>query len=305
MKFSYIPYSHLINDTLSWCDSYANRRWRGLIGVVGIPKSGMIPAQVIASRFNLPLADLEYFISTGGGFYPNRGCRPCQYRKRDTIEACVLLVDDSVHEGSTLRTAEEELLMHWSVVAGQLEVETVAIYGTGYCKDFRYYKEVPLPRIFEWNWTKHPILEDAILDMDGVICRNWTGPQDESEDTMHRYEDWLVKVEPLYLPTRRVRAIASARIEKYREQTEVWLKRWGVEYGDLLLSQRSIKELRADNSHWMHKAEHYAASASPLFIESDLDQAQQIARATGKSVFCPPGPGSNRELGEEGVMVNG
>lgn len=298
MTLAYVSYTQLIQDTLAWCDSPDNRYWRNCLGVVGIPKSGMIPAQVIASRFNLPLSDIDTFLLKG--FYSNHGGRSNQYQRRDyDPNRPVLVVDDSVHGGATLRVVEEEIRNNWSYLG--LPYEVVAVYGTGHCKDYRYYKDVPVSRIFEWNWTKHPMLEDSFLDMDGVLCEDWKGPSDTSEKTTLLYERWLVDVEPLYLPTRKVRAIASARIEKYRPQTEEWLRKWGVEYDTLHLCPLTRDELLRDNSHWVHKAQVYGESASYLFIESDPDQAERIAAVTSKTVFCPPCP----TLGREGKVYRG
>lgn len=294
MTLSFIPYNQLVKDTLEWCETNANREtvvdsWRFLLGVVGVPKSGMVPAQIIASRFNCPLADVEYFLTTGGRFYPGKGSRSNQFwdkPERFYSRGSLLVVDDSVHEGSTLRSVREDVLRHAGISTGNIEF--AAVYGSGYCKDFSYFKEVPLPRIFEWNWTKHPALEWAMLDMDGVICENWTGPRDGEPQTVKQYEEWLEWVNPLYLPTRKVAAVVSARIEKYRHQTRVWLDKWGVRYENLYLCQSTWEELRANNSHWVHKAEIYRLSQSNLFVESDHDQAEKIAKESGKPVFVPP-----------------
>lgn len=285
MTLSFVPYRQLVQDTLAWCEQPENHKWRTLGGVIGIPKSGMLPAQVVASRFNIPLVSLEHFLSTGGRFYPGRGGRGNQYWHGLPDKRCsVLIIDDSIHEGSTLRNIKQEVLNY---LPSEYDIYIGAVYGSGYCKEFSYYKEIPLPRLFEWNWQKHPMMKEAIFDMDGVICEDWPGSKD---DDISVYEKWLEDVKPLYLPTQRIRAIATARIEKYREVTEKWLDRWHVLYDELEMADCTIEEIRAKGNYAEHKAIFYVGSASPLFIESELWQCEYIAKKSGKSVLYPPRP---------------
>ena len=55
----------------------------------------------------------------------------------------------------------------------------------------------------------------------------------------------------------------------------------------IMLDMDSAEERRRLNVHAKFKAQVYASiKESPLFIESDPNQAQEIAQLSGKDVFC-------------------
>src|SRR3990167_9606945 len=97
---NFVSYRELIQDTDNLCSR--NPQWRHLAGVVGIPRSGMIPATQIAMRYNLPLVDLHTFLNMSGRFYPSREGQ--QYGSR-TGSKGILLVDDSSWSGNSLLSA--------------------------------------------------------------------------------------------------------------------------------------------------------------------------------------------------------
>lgn len=82
-------------------------RWAGVDVVVGLPKSGMLPASYIATALNVPLLDIDAFVyraSIGSGRRPLRGFEDFP-RQGDRV----LVVDDSISSGRALRAAEEKL----------------------------------------------------------------------------------------------------------------------------------------------------------------------------------------------------
>lgn len=292
---NFVSLADLTRDVFAWVDS--RPEWRGLAGVVGIPRSGVLPATMIALRLNLPLADLEFFLENGGRFYPARHGRSDCYVRMDDSKETVLVVDDSVSAGTTMTWARGELSRtRWS-----WRYEFGAVYGPSIKSPieawFDLYRRVSNPRMFEWNWTRSHYLDDAMLDLDGLICED---PDPLIARSPERYERWLPTARPLHLPLRKVRAVVSARLERYREQTERWLAEHGVRYDDLYLIGGGMTEedRTRDDLHWRHKAGHYGQSASPLFIESDLGQARLIHEATGKAVLVPPSPGRGYQLYE-------
>ena len=70
--------------------------------VVGIPRSGMLAANIIALNLNLPLTDLD-------GYLEGRLMRSGQ-RGRDSVTSThALVVDDSALSGATMRTARARI----------------------------------------------------------------------------------------------------------------------------------------------------------------------------------------------------
>ena len=72
--------------------------------IVGIPRSGMIPALMIAEFMNKRCVDIDSFIEGKTGYIGNRGN---MIRESGTDK--VLVVDDSVAAGTAMRKAKEQL----------------------------------------------------------------------------------------------------------------------------------------------------------------------------------------------------
>jgi len=273
---NFITYRDLIADVNSWVN--ARPDWYECRGVVGIPSSGMIPACVVASRCGLPVTDLETFLNTGGRFSPTRH----PGRAIESYPAGgsrVLVLDDSVYEGTTLRWTERELKSH-SGLAG-VEYEFAAVYSSHSSVPYAYFREVSSPRMFEWNWLRSTTLRECVVDLDGFICEDPPEGISEAE-----YEAWLPRAKPLYLPQSMLGVIASARLEKYRGPTVEWLKRHGVYHHVLYLIDATAQEREAGNLYVEHKVRHYKNSQACLFVESNHDQAAELHRRTEKPVLC-------------------
>jgi uncharacterized HAD superfamily protein len=126
------------------------------------------------------------------------------------------------------------------------------------------------------------------MDIDGLLC---VEPTPEENDDGNRYEQFLRQAYPFHIPTVPVATLVSSRLEKYRAQTEDWLGRHGVQYGELcLLDLPSAAERRRLQAHVPFKAAVYRSkSSASLFLESDLAQAEAIAQRSGKAVICTSG----------------
>tara|TARA_Y100000590_G_C15250040_1_gene837151 strand:- start:309 stop:689 length:381 start_codon:yes stop_codon:yes gene_type:complete len=118
--------------------------------------------------------------------------------------------------------------------------------------------------------------------MDGVLCEDC---QDDSVES--KYLKFLREVKPLYLPKYKVKKIVTARMEKYREETEEWLSRHGVEYEELCMMPCETHQERQQIGFGRWKALKYIEDTSAkLFIESDILQAVEINQITGRPVLC-------------------
>ena len=246
--------------------------------VVGVPRSGMLAASLVALMLNLPLADVD-------GYAQGRVLASGTTRRRQALDVDaasarhVLVVDDSIDTGTSMLRARQAL-------HGLGSRRTFcAVYGTqGVADDCLVLETVPKPRIFEWNLMHHKFLERMALDIDGILCVDPTRAQN---DDGVGYADFLVNAHPLTRPTRKVGSLVTSRLAKYRAPTEAWMARNGVEYGELaMLDLPDAETRRRLGSHARFKARHYRRSDAVLFVESECRQAREIARMSGKDVLC-------------------
>jgi len=89
------------------------------------------------------------------------------------------------------------------------------------------------------------------------------------------------------IPSNPLGGIVTNRLEQHRPQTEGWLRRHGIQYGQLIMSpHRSFTERDHANDAAVRKAEAYGADPTiRLFVESDDHQAIEIFRLTGRPVL--------------------
>jgi orotate phosphoribosyltransferase len=274
--------------------------------IVGIPRSGLLPASMLALLRNLPLAEPD-------GVLENRllasGPRYAESSAADILAkpTRMLVVDDSVRIGAQMTKVRQQLMP----LTARHRVEFAAIYvrpGSEHYVD-HFVERVGMPRFFEWNLLHHSCLECACADIDGLLCRD---PSDEENDDGRAYLDFIARAEPKFIPTKPVGWLVTCRLEKYRKQTERWLKDNGVQYGSLIMMQySSARERAVANAYGSFKAAAYGSVAANLFLESSAAQANEIAEQSGKAVFCTetwqliqpgrksaPTEGSGRILGE-------
>ena len=252
--------------------------------VVGVPRSGMLPGTMIALARNLPLADIDAFAE--GRVLPTGSTRREAGHAVPRGFSHVLVIDDSCRTGASMREARAKL----AGIGETTRVTFAAVYGIeGQAADADFiFAAVPEPRVFEWNVLHHPIVSRACFDIDGVLC---VDPKPEQNDDGQAYLNFLAAAEPLHLPRREIAMLVTSRLEKYREQTESWLARHGIRYRELrMLDVPDAATRRRLGLHASFKAEVYRQSDCALFIESELHQARQIAKLSGKPALSLQGP---------------
>lgn len=249
--------------------------------IVGIPRSGLLVANLLALYLNLPLTDVEglcqrRILSTGPRLDEKR---IPNFSNKDLK---VLVVDDSVYSGTQMEKVKEKI--ESAKLPYRIYYGAVYITPHGHKYVDYWYEIVDLPRCFEWNIMHHGILTSSCVDIDGVLCRD---PTEEENDDGERYREFLANVKPLLVPTKPIGWLVTCRLEKYRELTESWLRKHGIQYKCLLMMGLPDKATRlALGNHAKFKAEIYKSVNASLFIESSYQQALEIAQRTGKPVFC-------------------
>ncbi|WP_346795488.1 phosphoribosyltransferase family protein [Halomonas sp. Bachu 37] len=248
--------------------------------VVGVPRSGMIPASMIALGLHIDVMGLPDFIANQPLITRLRrraGGQPSaawDARK-------VLLVDDSVVTGRTMQQARD------AIPGGcPCSIDTLAIYAD---PDGKQHVDIVLsimqsPYIFQWSLFAPAMLSQSCFDIDGVLC---VDPTAQENDDGEQYVTFLNNAEPLFLPSARIGCLVTNRLEKYRSQTVTWLEQHGIDYEHLvMLDLPSKEERRRQGVHSSHKGLFYKNSDYIFFIESSPRQAGNIARISGKPVYC-------------------
>ena len=245
--------------------------------IVGVPRSGMLPANLLALYLNKPYTDIHSFLN---GHIYKAGARGQFFDIKEFKN--VLVVDDSIASGSAMEKCKESL----KHLNSSFSFSYCAIYvipGKEKMVDY-YFETVPLPRYFQWNILNHTSLEKACFDIDGVLC---VDPAPEQNDDGEKYVDFILNAPPLFIPGSRIGTIVTSRLEKYRKETETWLASNNVKYNDLVMLDLPDMEARQKaNNHAIHKATEYMAKPYVLFVESSRGQAIEINRITKKPVLC-------------------
>lgn len=266
-------------------DALASRYEGKIVGVVGVPRSGALVANLLALRLNIPCTDLFTFKhGVGGSHWWQSGPRMLAgYR-----DGQVLLLDDSLLSGKAMRGAVGYLTGSEQIAPftfRRWQVQPAVLYVHGNAK-LPHVRQVPGPRVFAWNWTHHNLVTHAMFDMDGVLCHDPKVPEDNEAGYLAAIE----QLRPLYIPSRRIKYICTHRLEGRRDVTKHWLERHGVQWNQLIMyPAKTCHERRAagqQDGTWKGRQYKDATDAS-WFVESDPRQAERIAAVSGKSVFCP------------------
>lgn len=248
--------------------------------VVGIPRSGLMVASLIALQRNLPLTDIEG-LATGKLKAAGSTRRRSNWAASVAEAQHILVVDDSISTGAALKEARETI--DSLGLAAKFTYAAPFALPTNFKKVDLYFEVINHPRLFEWNYMHHWAMAHACVDIDGVLCAD---PSFIDNDDGPRYERFLREAPPRLLPTKPVGMVVTSRLEKYRSLTETWLARHGVEYERLaMLEGVTAAERRRGGMHAQFKAEVYQQSPHALFIESNLEQAIDICRIAQRPVY--------------------
>lgn len=255
--------------------------------VIGIPRSGIIVASIIAEFLNVPLIDLDSFVF---GASPTGG-RRLRYRTDSGREKKrALVVDDTLWAGNAIRLARKKL----EPMKDKYEFIYLVAYHEGRCDDIdialedvrRFTNGFKQIVLYEWNILQHhaDVMGKFLFDMDGVFCLD---PPDERDKKA--YQNYIRDATPLFLPTATIGEIVTFRLEANRGITEEWLAGHGIKYNALTMFPASSWEerFRSGISPARFKSDIYnQRPLAKLFIESSDGQAREIHRLTRKPVYC-------------------
>lgn len=271
MKFNYRSYEQLIKVIFR-----NSVRFRDFDLIVGIPRSGLVPASLLATHLDLPLSTLPDILYEKNPFVGYRKLKT----QKPLKEAKILIVDDSVCSGRQIEKVKKLLNSQ------NCSFKTLAVYATETGKDYVdfWIEELAYPRLFQWNILNHEIASRACYDLDGVLCRD---PQLNECANEKPYIAFLSSCDPWHIPSHPIKAIVTSRLERYRRETEEWLERQNVRYEQLIMLDGISSEQRREFMlHAAFKSEVYKALDADLFIESSRSQAITISRISSKPCFA-------------------
>lgn len=243
--------------------------------IVGVPRSGILPAITIALLLNLRYADLDNLCE--GRLSGTGSTKPGSRLIADLREAKhVLVIDDSLNRGYAMKEVRARLAQ--AGVGAKVSLCAIYVVPGGEAEVDVAFEVVPLPRIFEWNLPHHLYMQRTCMSIEGVLCRS---PLPAEGAGAAAYARFLDETQPLMRPTQRIACLLSAQSEQHRAEVEAWLARHGILHERLVML-----DLPADpGGAALVKARFYGASPHMLFIEGDDEQSAAIAQISGKPVL--------------------
>lgn len=260
-----------LEEMLAWGVHWASSLKADYDLIVGVPRSGLLVANIISVKLGRPLAAPDMLLSGACWHGGKKGVMPEKPR--------LLLVDDSIHSGGTMAAAVEAVRK----ALPRASIETAALIAAPGSEKLvdHYFTVVKIPRLFEWNML-HVRKGSLVCDLDGVICENCPPGTDADE---RLYTAWVKNARPYLIPAFEVDCVLSARLEKYRADTEAWLAAHGVRYRDLVLWDLQDRSERRGKFS-IYKIERIKSIKPEMVWESNAGQAEDIYRATGIPTLC-------------------
>jgi len=258
-----------------------------ITAIAGVARSGLSAATMLSMYLHLPMITIRQtandIVDTGNGW------RLGGSKHIDPRKGKILVVDDTVMTGNSLRAIKP--LVDREI--GNAVYAAVYVNPRATKKPDVWAVDLPWPHILEWNVFNSILSPSAAMDFDGILCHDCPPG---SDDDGPRYLEFIRNAKPLYVPRRcPVPLIVTARIERYRSETEAWLRRHGIAWHKLVMHPAKTLQDRERDNIAEFKARHYSAWAkihkpAPgpiIFFESEDRQAREIARHAKLMVVCP------------------
>jgi len=255
-----------------------------IAGVLGVPRSGMLNASAIANYLSVPLYGLEANKIIKLSSFSRNGGRRMGHLKDNSGQ--LIIIDDTIYGGGAAYAIKNRFPDHILAV-------TYATPEHAYLADY-YGRIIPAPHFLEWNLFNSGYLPNAAVDIDGIFCPNV--PLDICRDET-RYIDYLINVVPYFKRIAKlfpIKALVTARLEKYRSITEDWLHKYGIKYENLIMLPNEMQEAKHKNhleTAGRFKAEVAESIGAKYFIESELIEGKKIKEYYSSIIMVCPNHG--------------
>lgn len=250
-----------------------------IFGIVGIPRSGLIPAAYVAEALDLPLYSLAQHKSSN----TNKVILLKRSSGNNASVGKLLFLDDTSSSGRSSENLKKSFPNH---IISSVFSTSKALPNLDYCG-----KILDGPHILSWNFFNSHHIKNTAFDLDGVFCPNV--PLDVCKDD-DKYTNYLANVQSYHYRMPKVvkaKAVITGRLEKYRNLTEAWLKKNDVNYDKLIMFPNELRAERDKNHQQIvgrYKAENIKLLNANFFVESEMSEAKVIKRENEfVTVVCP------------------
>ena len=211
-------------DKLTWMANNIARELRPRSHFVAIPRSGMLPASIMATLTHGQLwqAGSDGVEAVGSGL---------RFERLENQSAQVYVVDDSIWSGTAMEKAVQSVRRRWP----KAEIVRIALIShSSAVRKVERFHSVYDHHFFQWNYANGPFSHHIAWDMDGVLCDDFTKDEVASEA---RYLKALKRMPTTAMrPVKHPLTIITARSEKYRVETMKWLERSGYQVENLIMA---------------------------------------------------------------------
>jgi len=204
----------------------------------------------------------------------------------------ILLVDDTSYSGLRINTALQIVRNRWGAGTKVTTLVMCSAENSNFQPDLKFAQSMA-PRLFAWNMLNHDQTKTVAVDLDGVLCGD---PSERENDDGENYLNFIRNASLKTAPWGELRAVVTGRLEKYRAQTEQWLKTNEISYQQLLMNDAPTALYRRETRFELgginidqiseFKARMMKLAKPSLFVESNLHQAKNIHHLTGVNVYA-------------------
>jgi adenine/guanine phosphoribosyltransferase-like PRPP-binding protein len=193
-----------IDELAVWTREFVDQLPETYDLVVGIPRSGMLVASIIATKLGRPLSTPDLFLE-------DRWWSSRLLESPDPSEVhSILLVDDSIDRGSSLEAAKAILARR----ERPTRITTAALIA--HRRDASgmvdlHHRVIAHPVIFEWNLMHAKVMTRLSANLEGVLDR------------------------PGRIPSYSIDVVLASGDESNRQRAEAFLLAQGVRFGELVM----------------------------------------------------------------------
>lgn len=283
----YLTYNDLTTDIRGNLYKIQEKAKNGAFcGVIGVPRSGMVPAGIISEYLNIGLCSLNEFLEHQLESFLNHGKR--FLNNINSEKKRILVVEDTCFSGHSLMETKNKLEQfkdkyEFVFMSVYLEGKCAYYFPDLYLRDIRndigFFSGIVL---YEWNILHHHYQENVIYDLDGVIVLD---PPDE-RDT-ESYVKYIYNPIPLFIPSTECElSICTYRLRIYYDITVKSLKKIGLKSPKIYMYNADKYEDRKTPPYEYKSIVYCNDESKKLFVESDDFQARKIYEITKKPVYC-------------------
>jgi orotate phosphoribosyltransferase len=250
---------------------------RSLDLIVGIQRSGLLVANMIALYMHRPVGDVEGLLS---GRQFDSGPR-LDRRAAGGRPLNILVVDDSLWSGSQMAEARRRI----EAAGLPHRIRYGAVYiapGTADKVDF-HHEVVPVPRLFEWNLMHHPFIEEGCLDIGVLLGTQGTPAPTIAPKALAKV---LSDTVPAFRTDRRIGWLIADMPSACRPLLESWLARHDIAYRTLVLRDEPSDTGARHSSCAAFMVDMYERTGAWVFIVGRPSLAARVARRALRPVFC-------------------